>query len=550
MIADSDDTRLDSTVILMDDLLDQIGKGRLRVPMFQRPFEWRPDQMIDLFDSIERGYPIGSLLLWQTDYNIPTLPQIGGMPVPSGGDGRMVSYVLDGHQRLSTLFGVLRYQPDGSSGGSENSWRWRIYRDLRASRRDLRYRHHRGQSAPPAHFLPLRAVSRTMDFLEFSREIELRERDRERLKEMVGAAETVAHKIKNYQIAMVRLIGGDLDQAVEVYTRLNRKGSRMDADQMVSALTYRAPGRPTLANRIDAIIESIAETGFGLIPRPAVFRALLAIADEPDVMSPHWEAVAGRLENKLFDAVPDTEEAIVRAVTFLRRQIRVPLAKFLPYAHQLMLLAVFFHHRPVPSDAQSRDLSRWFWVTSWSSAFAGANSTTLRHALQEMKDFAQDKGKLHLDAGQVQPIPDTFNLNSARTRAYVTWELIELPDRLDQGGFPINVVELLASADSQVFRSVEPNDPRPANRIILPSPSGVSARKALLGIYCSDERRVLDSHGIPRQAADRLREGDGRGFVMARAEHLEKRLHRFAAKVGVPLASELVGESDDDVDTD
>ena len=40
---------------LLEDLLSEVANGRLRVPRFQRPFVWRPEQMLDLFDSIERG---------------------------------------------------------------------------------------------------------------------------------------------------------------------------------------------------------------------------------------------------------------------------------------------------------------------------------------------------------------------------------------------------------------------------------------------------------------------------------------------------------------
>ena len=66
----------------------------------------------------------------------------------------------------------------------------------------------------------------------------------------------------------------------------------MDPDQIVSALTYQSQDRPTLASQVDAIVSGVAETGFGTIPRPAVFRTVLAIAGEPDIMTPRWEAVA------------------------------------------------------------------------------------------------------------------------------------------------------------------------------------------------------------------------------------------------------------------
>lgn len=39
--------------------------GAIRVPDFQRPLRWGSDDVVKLFDSILKGYPIGSLLFWK-----------------------------------------------------------------------------------------------------------------------------------------------------------------------------------------------------------------------------------------------------------------------------------------------------------------------------------------------------------------------------------------------------------------------------------------------------------------------------------------------------
>jgi len=538
--------RLDTQVVLMDSLLDEVAEGRLRIPAFQRPFVWRPDQMLDLFDSIEQGFPIGSLLLWQTTTPIPTLSIIGDVELPESSDGRPVSYLLDGHQRVSTLFGTLRRQRDAPRGKATKDWRWWIYRDLRKDSPD-RYRHHRGLDEPPSHFLPLRAVSRTMDFLEFSRHAELQRSDRGRLSELITEAENVAHRIKSYQIPLIRIVGGDLDRAVEVYTRLNRKGMRMEPDQLVSALTYKSTARPTLASRIDEIIGSIAETGFGSVQRQIVFRTVLAVAGEHDIMTPRWEAVAGRLADRLQSAVPRAEKALRTAVAFLRDEVGLPLATLLPYAHQLTLIATFFDLCHAPSDRQKTDLKRWFWVTSWADAFAGANSSIVGKSLDDMRHLASG-GSPNLGRYDPQPIPASFNLNSARTRAYLTWELIAFPDRLDPMGTKIDIAGLLASSDSKIYRQVVDSDPRPANRVVLPTQSGMSPRSALIQIWYHDPDVVLASHGIPMTAWHRLCEGDGMGFVQVRAEYLERLIQDFAERLGIRFAHDIQGDSDDDTE--
>lgn len=48
-------------------LIEEIKHGKIALPDIQRPFVWSPTRVRDLFDSMYRGYPIGTLLFWETD---------------------------------------------------------------------------------------------------------------------------------------------------------------------------------------------------------------------------------------------------------------------------------------------------------------------------------------------------------------------------------------------------------------------------------------------------------------------------------------------------
>jgi uncharacterized protein with ParB-like and HNH nuclease domain len=117
-------------IVPVIDLLDNVTSGEFRVPRFQRPYVWSPDDMIQLFDSVLKGYPIGSLLIWQTDrQDITSLDSIG--PITLSEIGPVVkSYVVDGHQRLATLLGVLRL-PENYPRQKMDDWRWWIAYDLK-----------------------------------------------------------------------------------------------------------------------------------------------------------------------------------------------------------------------------------------------------------------------------------------------------------------------------------------------------------------------------------------------------------------------------------
>jgi hypothetical protein len=538
-------------IMLLEQVLGEIADGRLRVPKFQRPFVWRPEQMVNLFDSIERGYPIGSLLVWDTTLPIPSLDRIADVEIPSAVD-RPVAYMLDGHQRLSTLYGSLMRRPKERTTSGQQEWMWNIYRAL--GERDNRangFRHWKHTSAPPVNYLPMRAVLRTMDFLGYARELTAASDRLASLDALVDEAEQLAQRIKSYKIAVVRLVGGDLEHAVEVFSRLNSSGQSMTPDQMVSALTYRADEGDSLADRIETLQQSLGDVGYGQIPSITIFQSILAVAGEEDVQRARWEILARRVKGELGDTVEATEKALHRAVNFLRTVVNVPLARLIPYNTQLMLLVAFFHKTPYPTQYQQEKLVHWFWSTSWSGFFAGANTTQIKIALQEMSAFAAGEGDLNLSGQVSRPFPDRFDLRSARIRAMILWELIEFSERLDARGERIDAIDLLARSDTSAYRQIVTqcsNRSSPANRLIMPTAAGVSVRRTLLDLPAALEEAVLTSHGIPPEALAHLRRGDAEGFVRERALYLASRERIFMGLLGVSPSPDVLGEADIDTE--
>ncbi|MER5420439.1 DUF262 domain-containing protein [Streptosporangium roseum] len=541
-------------IYLLEQILNMIAAGELRVPKFQRPFVWRPEQMLNLFDSIERGYPIGSLLIWQTKQQLASLDEIGGLKIPPHHPGSQVAYILDGHQRLSTLFGGLKRPSHAPRSTEQQDWMWWIYRVLGDSDdRVTHYRHWKYADRAPHTYLPMGSILRTMDFLAYARELSSAKVPGGDITPFVDEAEQVAQRIKQYKMAAVRLVGGSLTHAVEVFSRVNSSGQSMTPDQMVTALTYATTGPDSLADRMEAIQERIAISGFGEIPSLTIFRAILAISGEEDVQDTRWEALAKRVEGGLLAAVEATDIALEQAVGFLRFHVEVPLARLVPYNLQIMLLTAFFHFCPAPDVRQLSLLRRWFWTTSWSGHFAGANTTQVRQSLQEIKDFATGHGTLRLGDQHARPFPQRFDLRSARVRAFILWELKKFPHRVNPDGSVLDPEDLMAKSHAEAYRHVVnrrgiAGTSSPANRLIMMTPSRVSLRQALIDLDPDAEEKVLRTHGIPYEALRRLREGDEAGFIDIRLADLAAREREFIAELGVKHADELLGEADIDTE--
>lgn len=84
----------------IDQLVKWIDTGRLALPEFQREFVWPPSKVVDLLDSVSRGWPVGSVLLLEGPQPFQPKPIDRGPAL--GGDVRY--YVLDGQQRITALY--------------------------------------------------------------------------------------------------------------------------------------------------------------------------------------------------------------------------------------------------------------------------------------------------------------------------------------------------------------------------------------------------------------------------------------------------------------
>ena len=86
-------------------ILDHIDSGHMALPEFQRGYVWSRKQVRELFDSLYRRHPVGGLLVWATQSN----------EAEHRGEGQLaagvVKLLLDGQQRITSLYGVARGRP-------------------------------------------------------------------------------------------------------------------------------------------------------------------------------------------------------------------------------------------------------------------------------------------------------------------------------------------------------------------------------------------------------------------------------------------------------
>lgn len=91
-------------------VLTTIGKiksGEIQIPEMQREYVWDTTKVRDLFDSLYRGYPIGYVLLWDVKEKSDQNRSIG----TNLKSFEVSQYVIDGQQRLTSLYAVTTGEP-------------------------------------------------------------------------------------------------------------------------------------------------------------------------------------------------------------------------------------------------------------------------------------------------------------------------------------------------------------------------------------------------------------------------------------------------------
>ncbi len=542
-------------VVFFYELIREVLVGNVRIPKFQRPFVWRPDQMLDLLTSIRLQYPIGSLLLWDTDLPITSSESIGLIQVGACKPG-VTSYVLDGQQRLSTLVCALQMPEIAKEGNVviPDLNRWCIWFNAESKT----FEHHKADELPKDWHFPLWKLMDTVAFLEECSRI--LQSGHASAKIFVANIQALTRTFSSYKIPVIRLKNTNLAQAVDIFSRLNSKGQKISPDQMAAALSYRENnGQPAfnLSEKIDKLIEKLAKHGFGELDRAVVLRTVLATM-EVDIYSKDWTFLThpkpDELAMPLEKAIAQANHALLKAVKFLH-SVNVKTTRLLPYAMQLLAIAAFFLKCKNPSPEQVVFLRRWFWVSSFTCRFGASNPSQNNAIVAEFRDeISKNRSPVALRNMRMdtaaEPFPADFDMRSARART-VLLMLLSLKPK-DQDGKEVSepwrqLAESGTDSIGRVFSTV-PNSQlaaSPANRIfqinLEKRPQAFVWLKNLESNSNHELRKgILESHGISQEMFDMLLKGQKQAFLSKRQEHLISLERQFMTneKVTLPLEME------------
>lgn len=504
--------RPQATVFSIEDLLDRVRRGEVRVPEFQRPLRWKAKDVLVLLDSIYRGYPIGTLLFWKKQAPASSL-SFGPVHIDAPYQAQSL-WVVDGQQRITALTGVLLHPPYGEDSAQDD---FTLFFDLEQEE----FARLTGRTRPPPHWLPMNVVLDSELLLAW-------------LDRYSGRAEHPGHTraamrlgkaIREYQVPVYIVEAGEEKTLRVIFERLNSAGKPLRKADVFNAL--HGDTEKAQPSDLRDLARSLETLGFGALDQQWLLKAVLAIRGL-DITRDFRQQLKD--EHDLVEALRQTERTLRDVIVFIKRDVGIPHIELLPYKLPLVILARFFHLHPQPSSRSRELLARWVWRGAITGEHRGESIPGVRRTLSAVGPEEEKSVKALLAEMTWHPFDaihfslTEYNFRSAQTKLQVN-ALLSLRPRDLRTGEPLDVTGLVgregASAFRQLFTSAAALVPDPlgfidhgvtpeqrmqslANRIFHPPVEKQSLTKLFLSPH-PPAPELLRSHAITPEALEALR---------------------------------------------
>ncbi len=351
--------------ISFPDLMTNVERGLVKIPQFQRDFVWTLEKSAKLLDSMLKGYPIGTFILWKTKESLKAVKNIGGAELPDPPSGDFVQHVLDGQQRLTSLYASFRgLKVQRNERVDDFS---QIYVDLRAEGEEQAAVVGTDGKSPDSIVSVVDLLNEDFTFLAAYP------------KEHHQVLSDYKKRLETYSFSTILVNEVPLDVATEIFTRINVTGKPLTVFEIMVAKTFDAAKNFDLAERHDQLHAELTDVNYETISATVVLQVVSAILTKECAK----KNILGLKKEAFIEVWPKAIDAVRLAVDYFRNFYRIPVSRLLPYGALLVPFSYFFYHHPhKPTGDTQRYLQDMFWRVS----LGGRYSYSLEaHLAQDIK---------------------------------------------------------------------------------------------------------------------------------------------------------------------
>lgn len=375
-----------------ESLFNEIDTGQIKLPMFQREFVWEKEQSAKLIDSIIKGFPIGTFILWKTREELRSYKDVGNHKLPDTPKGDYVQYILDGQQRITSLYAIrkgIRISKDGKEVDYKD-----IFIDLSTSPEtdepltttDIPVGDDVGRYIS-VHRLLTSQISDLFDDFD---------------KGKLRTIEFYKGKLVNYDFSTITIKDYPIEIACEIFSRINTGGKSLTIFEIMVAKTYDESKSFDLADKFEILRDGseeekrcLAEAKFDTLPESVIMQCVSAITSR---------AVRGRdilkvRRDVFIENWSPMVDSLFSAVDFVRTELRIPVSHLLPYPAIMVPLTYFFFKtkNKKPSNNQIKRLEQFFYWCGVTERYSSASDSKVMDDFNKMDSIVKGESPVYSD---------------------------------------------------------------------------------------------------------------------------------------------------------
>lgn len=356
-------------------LISDIEKGQIKIPQFQREFVWDIQKSANLMDSIIKGYPIGTFIFWKTKERLRSIRNIGNLDLPEPTKGDFVNFVLDGQQRLTSLFASLKGLSIEREGGRTEDYS-NMFIDLNANEDEQIVILDLHNKKEKTYIKITDLLYGGLTFLASFPE------------EHLKLLEEYKKRIESYLFSIILIKEASLDIATEVFTRINVGGKSLTLFEIMVAKTFDHDKEFDLSEKFKELIENLRPLNYETISDATVLQCVSMILSGEC----NKQAILKLSKEHFIDIWDDVIDSVERAVEYFRNFYRIPVSQLLPYNALIVPFSYFFYfHKDKPTGSKQKYLLDYFWRCALSGRFSSGAETKLSQDIKRIDMILKDE---------------------------------------------------------------------------------------------------------------------------------------------------------------
>jgi len=383
-------------------LLNSIESGHTKIPQFQREFVWSKQKSAKLLDSILKGYPIGTFIIWRTKDVLRVVRNLGGIELPQTPAGDSVEYILDGQQRLTSLFASvkgLKIKRDERIDDFSQ-----IFVDLEAGDDQEVVIVDTSQRNPEALISVTELMNGGLEHLTSKFPSHLQSLDAYR------------QRLQSYPFSLVVINEAPIEVATEIFTRLNVNGQALTIFEIMAAKTFDADLHFDLAEEFGELQDDLRHVDYDTVSPTVILQAASAIL----VGECSRRHILSLNKDEFIAMWPDLVSALKSGVEYFRNNYRIPVSRLLPYASILVPFTYFFYYNPDKPSARAASLLQdFFWRVALTGRYSQALEGRLAQDVKRMDQILQGEQPSYEQPVDTSPEFVMRNGWFSATRSYV-----------------------------------------------------------------------------------------------------------------------------------